>query len=430
MLRFSWSQRPLVKKLIGNSIWILVDRMLRLSVGLYVTGSIAKSLGNSGFGQMQYILSLVSLLGLFSTLGLEGVVQAQIAQGVKSQSTLLTNALVLRLVGIALILPLAFVGFWVFAPSDFLGLLAGGLVLLICPFDIQEVIFHGSLKSELIVRVRFLLFAGASLLRIYGISQHWGVVDFLGLASLELALGTVILYFLGQSSRNFSTRWIDRKAQAELLKFAGPMLCVAAVGVVLNRIDLVFLRWFVGPESVGIYSVAARICEVLYVFPLALVTSSLSVLSQSSGNKLEFNKRVKELMNALALLSWILVIIVVIIAPPAIRFFFGESYQASIPILIIYVLALPIVFTGTLRNSVWVAQNQTRILMRATLLALPFSFLALALGAFLVKSTGHLEFMALAFAVSQIILNLATTRLSPELFVQQLRALFFADRWR
>ena len=77
------SLTPGFRKIIGNTGWLLADRVLRMGVGLFVGAWVARYLGPAQFGSLNFALSLVALLGPLTTLGLDGIVIREIVNDPK-----------------------------------------------------------------------------------------------------------------------------------------------------------------------------------------------------------------------------------------------------------------------------------------------------------------------------------------------------------
>src|SRR6476659_7245925 len=73
-LRVRLTDRHNLQALIGNSGWLLADKIIRGGVGLIVAVWIARYLGPQSFGQLNFAIAFVALFSTISTLGLDGIV--------------------------------------------------------------------------------------------------------------------------------------------------------------------------------------------------------------------------------------------------------------------------------------------------------------------------------------------------------------------
>lgn len=65
---------PGLRKIMGNMGWLMVDRVVRMGIGLFVGVWVAQYLGPVQFGSLNFALAFIALFGTVTTLGLEGIV--------------------------------------------------------------------------------------------------------------------------------------------------------------------------------------------------------------------------------------------------------------------------------------------------------------------------------------------------------------------
>ncbi len=65
---------PGLRRIMGNMGWLMVDRVVRMGMGLFVGVCVARYLGPVQFGSLNFALAFVALFATLTTLGLEGIV--------------------------------------------------------------------------------------------------------------------------------------------------------------------------------------------------------------------------------------------------------------------------------------------------------------------------------------------------------------------
>src|ERR1051325_10626811 len=98
-IRTHLAARPNLRKIVGNTGWLLADRILRLGVGLFVGVWVARYLGPEQFGLYNYALAFAGLFGAFATLGLDSIVVRDIVSNPANKNEVLGTAFVLKLIG-------------------------------------------------------------------------------------------------------------------------------------------------------------------------------------------------------------------------------------------------------------------------------------------------------------------------------------------
>ena len=100
------------------------------------------------------------------------------------------------------------------------------------------------------------------------------VFAFAVLVLIEAALTAVVLQIINSKrGSSFKLAEFDIGVARKILKESAPEI-LAGLGVVLfMKMDQVMLQYMVGPSSVGTFAVAARLAEIWYFVPIAIVGS-------------------------------------------------------------------------------------------------------------------------------------------------------------
>ena len=98
MLREWLDGRLVLQKTIGNTGWLLFDRVLRIVIGLTVGAWIARYLGPAQFGELAYVLSFIAFFQVIADLQADGFIVRDIAQEKGEASVILGTTLWLRVI--------------------------------------------------------------------------------------------------------------------------------------------------------------------------------------------------------------------------------------------------------------------------------------------------------------------------------------------
>src|ERR1700721_820037 len=90
---------PGLRKVLGNTSWLMADRLFGMGVGLFVSVWVARYLGPARFGGLNFALSYAALFASLMTLGLDGIVVREIVRDSSQTPRILGSALALRLGG-------------------------------------------------------------------------------------------------------------------------------------------------------------------------------------------------------------------------------------------------------------------------------------------------------------------------------------------
>src|ERR1019366_4832630 len=91
---------PGLRKIMGNTGWLMVDRVVRMGMGLFVGVWVARYLGPVQFGSLNFALAFVALFGTVTTLGLDGgIVVREVLHNAHDTHEILGTTLALRSCG-------------------------------------------------------------------------------------------------------------------------------------------------------------------------------------------------------------------------------------------------------------------------------------------------------------------------------------------
>ena len=82
---------------INNSSWLLLERLVRLVLGLLVVAWVARYLGPAQYGELAYVLAYMAFFVVLAALGLDGIVLRDVSQDSTAAGELLGTTLYLRL---------------------------------------------------------------------------------------------------------------------------------------------------------------------------------------------------------------------------------------------------------------------------------------------------------------------------------------------
>jgi len=196
-------------------------------------------------------------------------------------------------------------------------------------------------------------------------SLAWFLIVIL-LEPVLIGLGFYIAFKLYQKRVNGSSenkRWQPNKQYAiELLKESRWLIMSGFMAVIYLKVDLLMLGQLTNVEQVGFYAVAARLSEVWYFFPGALVASFFPKLLKLKKAKEEekqegYNQQLQKLCDYLFGAALILAITVSFAADFIIVLLFGEQYQPSAALLQIHIWAGIFIFMRALLSKWLIAEH-------------------------------------------------------------------------
>ncbi len=423
--------RPGLLKILDNIGWLFFDKILRMGVGLLVGVWIARYLGPEEFGLLNYALAFTGLFGAIATLGLQSIVVRDIVRDPDCAKLTLGTAALLQFIGGLIAFLLLLIAIAYLRPNDplargIVGIL--GAIQLFKASDIAVYWFESQVHSKYVVWVQnsvFLIFATCKVILIL---DNAALNTFVWLMLAEAILVALILIIVfGKFGHPLATLKANSKRAKMLLKDSWPLLLSGMAVVIYMKIDQIMLGEMKGDGAVGIFSAAARISEVWYFIPMAIVASvSPAIIAAKQDCEMKYLQRTQQLFDFLVLLSLLMAIPISIGSNFIIEILYGKLYADAATVLSIHAWTSVFVCLGVASSQNLLAENRQTIAMQRTFAGLIVNVL---LNLFLIPSYGAIG-AAISTIASQAMAAFVFDSLQKEtrmLFKMKLRSLLLIN---
>jgi len=333
----------------------VADHGVRFGLSVVVGLWVARYLGASLFGELQYTLALIGLVGVLGEAGVESVVKRQLIAAPEEASKIIAGAVRLRLLGVGLA-----VG--VLALVWGLGGIGGsqlGMVLVLAPTLLQPVVavpelwLAARLQGREMAWPRWIALGLGAGARVTAILLEASVASFAVIIAIEVLVAAGMI---AGRARQLGMKWSWAAAEfghmSETMRLSLPLLLSGVAAVLYMKIDVIMLQHWRGAEIVGLYAAAVRLSELVYFLPAVLAASVLPALLRAKDtSRAAYMERFQRYFDLNAAVALGLTVVVVGMAPWLVRWGFGEDYLLAIPVLQMHAWALPFVFLGVARTQ-------------------------------------------------------------------------------
>ncbi|GLI37380.1 flippase [Geobacter hydrogenophilus] len=359
--------RHVLLEAIGNTGWLFADRLLRMGVGLIVGVWIARYLGPSQYGILNYAASFVTLFSAIALLGLEAIIVRDLVRYPEREREILGTTFFLRFVAGIVSYFIAVAAIFVIRPDDRLTHLMVGIigwVLIFGSFDTIDLWFQSQVRSKYVVYAKNAGFLIAAGLRVAFIVVKAPIIAFAVANAAEIGLGAVGLLMVYRRSGQRISRWKNSFPLARrLFTESWPLLLSGIVFMVYLRIDQVLLGQLANDREVGIYAAAVRVAELWFFIPTAIVSSVFpNIVRTKENDENEFYARLQKLYNLLAFIGYAIAIPGSLLAGLIIKLLFGAPYAAATPMLVLLLWSDIFAILAVARNAYLLAMNWSWVL--------------------------------------------------------------------
>ncbi len=326
-----------IKKILKNSLFLIIQPLILNFISIFVIGYIARKLGEINYGKFIFASTFVLMFYGISGFGLRTITVRDIAENKSNLKEYFGKMLSLRLF-LSVIMVLS-----IFISINIMGypketktlvyLLSSMVIFMTVTTAVQDVfqaleemkyVAYSQLVSGMTINILSIcmLFLGHGLV---GLVLAYCLGNLLGMLS---ALNYLFKYFVVPRMKlNFSFYWTLLRRG---ITFSVPGL-LSAIG---GRIGIVILSKISGDASVGIYGAANNLVEKLMIVPDGLCTAVFPALTVAFKNSKEEGKALfSKFFRYLFLFIFPLVFGISVLGEHIIRLIYGSRFVSSALIL-------------------------------------------------------------------------------------------------
>ena len=362
----------MLREFLGNTGWLLGERVLRMVLSLLIGIWIARELGPYGYGQLSFALAVVALAIPIGSLGTDALVLTDLARPGESGGRVIGTAIALRFSsGVAIAVVVALV---VMLSGQFS--VRGQTVLAIClivlpfqAFDVLELFLQARMQARRGVTARVTALVITSAGRVAGLLIGASVVFFAAMQTLEVLLAAALLYLIYRTG-GFE-RWEGRFEADEaksLLRRSLPLLLSGLAVTVYMRIDQVLIRLMTDAVHVGKYAVATRITEAMYFIPTALSLSIAPVLTRTwEHDRSGYFGLLGRIVRWMVIGALCIATLVALASREIVEILLGDAYLEAAGLVAIQAFSLVFVAFGYVSGQHLLLRNEGRLFLHRTL---------------------------------------------------------------
>jgi O-antigen/teichoic acid export membrane protein len=428
VLRFTGQQAGSVRYA-RNILWSFFEKFIKFLAELLIGFYIARMLGVSNFGVLNYAISFIVMFQGIASLGLSEILTRELITYGNQKSQILSTALFLRVVVAIFFVVVINLISWFEFPQVRLILFIVSLSLVFRSFESLIYYFQSIVKSEKVSRIQITRTILISLAKIYLIYRNAGVVSFAWVYSIEwfiIAIGLVMAYLKTEPGHQWKVGW--KWGKRLLLNSWTLMLSAAAVNIYM-RMDQVMIRQMINDTEIGYYAAAVRLTEFWYIIPMILCGTLFPALLNARKISKELYQTRLLMLNAF--LFWTSFILALLISPWAyelITLLYNETYGPASIVLAIHIWSAIFTFLGV-SGSYWLmAENLQHVSLLRTTIGLVVNFV---LNILLIPTYGAAG-AAVATLVTQVLATTASLLLlakTRKLLAIQYRSIYYPAEW-
>ena len=264
------------RKYLANTSWLMMDKVLRLFLGVFVGAWVARYLGPENYGILGFAVSFVGLFGAFGKLGLDGIIVRNIVNEPDQRDEILGTALGLRLIGASVLIVFVYAALQLTSSSAYEQVIVMIIALgqLFMGGEVFNLYFQSQVKAKYSGITGTLVLLSNLGIRIAFILLGLPLIWFAGVVIVEQVMKSCLLVYFYKKQKlkllQLRFRLLVGKA---LLSDSWPLILSGLVVMVYMRIDQVMIKEMLDNEAVGQYAAAVKLSEAWYFIPMVIAQS-------------------------------------------------------------------------------------------------------------------------------------------------------------
>lgn len=359
----SRKKKTLLDKFVGNTSWMMFQRIYQMLIQLVVGSLSARYLGPSNYGLINYGSSIISFFLTVSRLGMDSVVVAEMARTPQKESSYLGTALFMRLITSIL----SFFAIWgiviLLEPGNTLLQVVTVLQAIAIIFQSTEVLyywFQARLEMKYVTLTTIIALTVTAVWRI-SLLANSAAVQWFALSSSISALVCgicIVVFFAYKAKMKLSISWSDGRF---LLSNSYHFIINGLAVTLYTQLDRIMLGKVVSQEAVGFYSAASTIAVMWEFVPTAIANSARPLLIKLyDRDKEDFLKKFQFLLLGISAMGVAVGLLFTVFAKPIIYILYGKEYYSAIPALAILIWSTSFAMIGTVRGIWIVAERKNK----------------------------------------------------------------------
>jgi O-antigen/teichoic acid export membrane protein len=335
---------------VSNSMWILLEKSARIISGLLVGVLVARFLGTTQFGTIYYGLTIIGIMAIFSTLGLDSLVVRELITRSNDENKILGTALGLRLGGSLV----AIVGSIIYsllrdpASTTFIVFLLS-LSMLFQSFNVIDFYFQSQVKGKYTAINQVITLFISALIKLLLIYLEAPLVYFAAMAAFEALLSAFIQWRFYKKFGGHISHWkFSLPESKHLVYLTLPIILSSFIQMLYTNADGILIARFLRDMGlVGQYGAAVRISQASYFIPVAICAAVFPGIVNNRNNAALQETRLTQLYSLMLWGALFIIAGAMLTGDWVIGNLYGPKYPLAPEVFKLHVWSILPVFWGT-----------------------------------------------------------------------------------
>lgn len=359
-------------KILGNSIWSLLNQLLSILVGFFLSIIFGRFFGAAVLGSYSTSQALVGIIALITNFGLPAILSREVASNPKKLNFLLTYSLSIKiLVSIPLLILITFICTVVLGYSKFdiyISILTSFYFSLTGILYFLELSMKSIHRNDIFLKVNLLYKVVLLIVTFFLLLNGFSIITIIfGQCIVSLIALFLALKFVRQLTGHLCISY-NYKVFKTLIFISFPFVLASTAEFINLKIDSLFINQILGLEKTGYYNAAYNIYIGGTVIPLALIQVYFpNFIERNKINESLSRRLFNKYFIYLFMYSFTVGIFFYFFGDFLLVFLFNKDFLESKSVLKILMGGLFIIVLNRLVNYTLVALKENRYYLKITM---------------------------------------------------------------
>lgn len=395
-----------------NSIWMIATTVAHMIISLFLNMVVARYLGVTNYGILNYGISFINFFSGICTLGLGTITIKYLVNEKENHGQIIGTCILMRLVSSFISIILITTLVFILKGNEQLILISTFLQSLTLIFDSFNTInlwYQYKLQSKYTAIISFISYIFVVIYKLILVFSKKSIVWFAFSNCLSSVIIAILLVFTYFKNGGASFKICISKGK-EMLKQSYHFIISSLMVAIYAQTDKIMIGSMIDDiAAVGLYSVSTTIVSLWSFLPTAIIDSFKSSLLEMK--KVSYEKyilRLKQLYSIIIWLSILYTIFIFVFGKYIILILYGSEYLGGLASLKVVIFSVMFSFVGVIREFWLVCEGKQKYAKWFALTGIIFN---VVLNSVLIPTMGIVG-AAIATAITQF----ATGVIAPLLF--------------
>lgn len=325
------------KKVFANLFWAMTGKIVNMAGALLVGILVARYLGPSQYGLMNYVISYVTLFTIISNFGLDNIEIRELSRTPERKEYILGTCFRIRMFFATFALILVILSLILFNANTFTScmILLYSVTLYTGSFNIIRNYFTSIVKNEYVVKSEITRTVIGACIKVVLLWIKAPLEYFIVATAFDTILVASGYCFSYKKTVGKVSEWkYDKTIVPYYIRESFPLVLSGAAVIIYQRIDQVMIGNMINNASVGYFATAGKFLDLVLFLPMVLTQTITPLLVKTKEkDKEEYERKKQQFVSIVVWISILLSVVVSLSAYWLISFTYGEKFLMAVPIL-------------------------------------------------------------------------------------------------